>query len=977
LVRKAKSHEWQAQWIWGKAPLAQKNRYQAFRKTFSLPHAISHASLYITADTRYVVFLNGERLGQGPVRSWPFDLKYDVYDITSRLCPGENTISVLVHSLGMSTFQYIHGQGGLLCQVNAYDNHGRTLVLAETDETWRTILHPGYQQKTPRICCQLGYEEQFDANYDLRQDAISWLDREYLDDGWESPQVIGPVGTPPWSNLSERDIPFLTEEPIYPHSVLSVRKVKPVPYRFSLDMVPLFCPGKTDANRTDLHGALVMNMRAPEDVMATWHKFQVYGYGGRVQVNGQPLEFDHSMAAPISLRQGDNLVVIDVTGEWHDLFFTFAVDSDVTLEFTAPCVNHTLEGPSLGFIIDEDGQDLTSRLWATASVRELMANKMLQNAIQLIPTSALMDSVFACTTRRKVEPGSVVIDRIGNLLASNGQEAVIYPTTDGSDIEILLDFGRELVGFLQFRLHAHQGVTLDWNCFEGIQEGRWLFTDGLNNTLRYITRAGHQSFHSHIRRGFRYAALTIRGLKEPLRLGQVRCLLNTYPIGNRAQFQCSDYLLNSIWQLARYTSRLCSEDTYVDCPAYEQAFWVGDARNEALVDYYVSGDYRLAKRSLRLVAQSLERSPLPESQVPSGWQNILTAWSLLWILACQEHYIYSGDKEFAQDIYPALRQTCLSFINGYINDDDLLDIKAWNMLDWAPMDTPDEGVVTHQNAWLVKALRQVAQLAKDLSVPTCQEDAALFEEYAQRIKVAINKHLWSSKHQAFVDSLHADGTLSEVVSQQTNTIVYLCDCANEDHLPFVARYVKEVPTDWVSIGSPFMMFFSFEALVKQGSFQEILEWTRHYWGLMLDSGATTCWETFPGFQKDRWTRSHCHAWSAAPGYFLPAYQLGVRPLEPGFASVLIQPETAGLSWCKGVVPSPKGDITVYWQQAKRFTIEVKLPPEVTGLIRLPDYTHDPEIITGKADIIQETDGHWQAEAVGGQAVVIRAEIREA
>ncbi|NLJ86437.1 MAG: hypothetical protein GX322_08350, partial [Firmicutes bacterium] len=141
--------------------------------------------------------------------------------------------------------------------------------------------------------------------------------------------------------------------------------------------------------------------------------------------------------------------------------------------------------------------------------------------------------------------------------------------------------------------------------------------------------------------------------------------------------------------------------------------------------------------------------------------------------------------------------------------------------------------------------------------------------------------------------------------------------------------------------------------------------------------ATTCWETFPGFQKDRWTRSHCHAWSAAPGYFLPAYQLGVRPLEPGFASVLIQPETAGLSWCKGVVPSPKGDITVYWQQAKRFTIEVKLPPEVTGLIRLPDYTHDPEIITGKADIIQETDGHWQAEAVGGQAVVIRAEIREA
>ena len=172
----------------------------------------------------------------------------------------------------------------------------------------------------------------------------------------------------------------------------------------------------------------------------------------------------------------------------------------------------------------------------------------------------------------------------------------------------------------------------------------------------------------------------------------------------------------------------------MDCPAYEQAFWVGDARNEGLVDYYVNGDYRLAKRCLKLVANSLRRSPLPESQVPSGWQDILTVWSLLWLLACDEYYLHTGDRETIEEIYPAIRQACHAFIDDYLNKDDLLEIEAWNMLDWAPMDTPRQGVVTHQNAWLVRALRQVSRLAQDLGLPTKDEDSAKFLEYAERIK---------------------------------------------------------------------------------------------------------------------------------------------------------------------------------------------------------------------------------------------------
>jgi alpha-L-rhamnosidase len=996
-VAKQDNVAWKATWIWGNSRPEETNWYQAFRYRFSIEYPETATRLCISADSHYVLFLNGERIGQGPCRSWPVEQSYDVYNITSKVREGENVLSVLVHYLGVSNFQYIAGRGGLLCQIESTHPSGRRALIAKTDESWRTTPHPGYKRETPRICCQLGYEEQFDAQYDLRLDGVSWLSPEFCDDKWDKAKVIGPVGTSPWTSLSRRSIPFLTEEPVYPVDLVSRNTVRPIPYSFSLDLRPLFLPQKRDANQEQLSGALVMVIHVAQATDVIWHKFEVYGCGGVVRVNGKLIEFEESLEAPVHLKEGSNLVIVDLCGQWHDLVFPFGIWSTEALEFTLPMDVPAMQAqalpaqampaqalpaqsgtesehePVFGFI---DGSqqleaELLSEVIRLSSVKELISQEAIARSVQRVSPSAVLENIFAQTSRRQtVAEDTVVIGGLEYLFLGNRAETVVYPSLDGSDLELLLDFGRELVGFLEFEIFCQADVILDWNCFEGIQAGRWLFTDRLNNTLRYTTRAGRQFYHSHVRRGFRYALLTIRNLQEPLIIGDIRCLLNTYPFRRRASFQCSDYLLNQIWEMCRYTTRLCSEDTYVDCPAYEQAFWVGDARNEALIDYYVNGDARLSKRCLSLVAKSLERSPLPESQVPSGWQDILTAWSLLWVLASVEHYHYTGDIDFLREIYPSLRQTCNTFITEYLNKDGLLEIEAWNMLDWAPMDTPREGVITHQNAWLVKALREVAQISTVLDVETAQVDHLLFTESADKLKQAINRHLWSEEDQAFVDCRHVDGRLSSVVSQQTNTIIYLCDCAEGDRKKLMAQYVRSVPKDWVAIGSPFMMFFSFEALAKQGRFQEIIDWIRHYWGLMLDNGATTCWETFPGFEQDRWTRSHCHAWSAAPGYFLPAYQLGVRPLQPGFSQVLVKPEIADLAWCKGVVPSPKGDIEVRWERGEDFSISVKLPSDVQCIIELPLGIKNPRIMQGDGTFEKAASDYWQVFVDKGQSISI-------
>ena len=61
----------------------------------------------------------------------------------------------------------------------------------------------------PRIACQSTWEEQVDAR--LADDG--WTAAGFDDAAWAPAAVIGPVGTPPWGELSPRTIPFLTDEP--------------------------------------------------------------------------------------------------------------------------------------------------------------------------------------------------------------------------------------------------------------------------------------------------------------------------------------------------------------------------------------------------------------------------------------------------------------------------------------------------------------------------------------------------------------------------------------------------------------------------------------------------------------------------------------------------------------------------------------------------------------------------------------------
>ena len=104
---------------------------------------------------------------------------------------------------------------------------------------------------------------------------------------------------------------------------------------------------------------------------------------------------------------------------------------------------------------------------------------------------------------------------------------------------------------------------------------------------------------------------------------------------------------------------------------------------------------------------------------------------------------------------------------------------------------------------------------------------------------------------------------------------------------------------------------------------------------MIELGSTMTLEAWDWKYKNNldWN----HAWGAAPANMLPRYLLGVRPLEPGFRRVLIQPQPASLSHVAGTVPTPLGPIVVAvdTQADGSRELQMSIPNGVIAQVQLP------------------------------------------
>ncbi|MDX9753974.1 MAG: alpha-L-rhamnosidase C-terminal domain-containing protein [bacterium] len=918
---------WQAKWIWSEDTPPQQNLLYQARK--GIEYQGGEVVLHLTADSRYRLYVNQRWIVDGPNRSFPHRQQYDTVDITPYLQPGKNVIGLEVMHWGLATFQYLAGQPALLCQIESSNSE-----CIGTDASWRIRPHPGHERRTQRIACQQPYEEQLDG----RGWDTAWLTPAYDDSTWSNAVELGPVGRQPWTQLEPRDIPFLTREPVHPVRALSAQQVEGPDYTLGVETRFCLGDGNLEANHIALDGVLVTTIESPkaQDLVV----LPANSTGVNLFVNGQAYGgFPQWESHTIPLKEGTNLFVAEPGRSTHWTAVTFALDVDEAVTFQSP-----LPGSAWTAVrFDRNNQDLAR------AIREAQDWDTIAGLSGIHAASVREDHCSPVVAYNTVWGGHAIpaqpqVTQLENAFSDTPDVAVIAPAE--GDTEIVLDFGKEVIGYFNLILDAPEGVVIDVACYEAIEDGVTHWSQGNLCSFRYTTREGWQEFLSRYRRGFRYATLVFRNVTAPIKLQNVNVILATYPDVRKGSFACSDANLNKIWDVGVWTLRMCSEDTFTDCPLYEQTYWVGDGRNEALVSYPVWGSTPLVRRCVLLPGQSLYRSPLTESQVPSGWQNIIPAWSFLWVQMAEEYYFYSGDRATLETVYPDV-VTMLTHCMAYCTERGLMRINAWNFFDWAGMDIGHE-TCTHNSVLLAETAQRAANMARFLGK---NEDVAKWEAFRQDLITAVNQAVWDETKGAYVDSIHGDGTLSSQISQQTNALALLYDVVPADKKPGLLRKVASPPDGMVQFGSPFALFYVLEMFAEEGLHDQVLSVVRSRWQPMLDKGATTFWEMFPQEGDRWWTRSHCHAWSAAPTFFLSKYQLGVRPLEPGFTKLAIAPQPVDLTWCEGNYPIPQGTVFVSWKREENaFRIKSHVPAGTTADVVLPlQWTEYPTVtIDGKA-----------------------------
>ena len=928
-------------WIWDKSGSHPRNYWLCFRKEFDYDanKQYEEVKLHIAADSRYVLFINGKKHGYGPVRYWNFEKSYDTYEIKNDLVNGKNCIAVLVMHYGISTNQYIEDTAGFLMQIDFIKN-GAVVSSLKTDRTWKCCEHAGYQKNALR----LSHAQAWSEIYDARRFGSRWMEIGYNDKEWGHSVEIGDVET--FCKLIPRDIPFLEVEKVYPVRLESYKEVLPVKNSIGVNLLATLFPGEYDINRSKVIAYLCLNVYSP--VKQTGNIIFPFSEDcsprGDTVINGRKYKTIKSrneeecvtgvtqlpgVQMEVTLDKGNNLLVMDISGGYHGYNVIIAFDFKADLRFEeigkygSKCI---LIGPfdavkmfDAGFgeqkyvNYEEENYKLCKKIKGFDDLEKYSKH------IRPIKDSILENVPYAlCTLKKELREYEVTMEK-QNFLFGNDSYTIIEPPGTG-DLELIIDFGKELTGFIGFDLDACEGTVLDFYMFEYMNNDVIEDTIDLDNTLRYITFDGRQKYESPIRRGFRYAMLTIRNLTKPCRIYSVYTKMSTYPVVEAGKFVCSDYKLNAVWNMSKYTQKVSMEDVFVDSSAYEQAYWLGDSRIQYLINYYTFGSYEIVKRCLNLVPNSAQVTKYLMAHLPSGCQCTIPNWTFHWITACREYYEYSKDLVFLKNIYPHLLNT----VNEYkklLNNKGLFDFTGWNFVDWAPVDTPGKGVITHQNAVFVNAIRDVSHVA---SIIGHKKEAEWLSQLTENLKRAINLNLWSDGKKAYVDCLHEDGEKSKVISMQTNTMIYLYDCYEEDRENYLIDLLLDCPEDYVKIGTPLMSFFYIEALIKMGKEELVPDYIIKNWGAMLDYGATTCWEKFPGYDIGRLSRSHCQAGSAAPPYFLGTYILGVKPGKPGFDEVVIQPSICGLKWVKGSVPTPLGRIDIEWSiNGKELNIKYK------------------------------------------------------
>ncbi|MDY6308517.1 MAG: family 78 glycoside hydrolase catalytic domain [Oribacterium sp.] len=914
-----------AKWIWYeslKDEINTRGCFAAFFRTrnVSPDDREEPVILRICAMSRYIVRINGQFVGDGPIRSGRYERVFDTYDISLLLLPnadGENLITAEVWNYGLSNYQNIAERPAICFEITQ-----RNETLLSSDEKISALKNPGYISEAPKRNVNLGFTDYFDG----RKFSSDWyrdLDRIR---SFGKAVLVPEKDTEHWK-VSERPVRSMN---IIERRAKSVEKLFDVRQGFHVVTVNLrnaLFPERCDADETTMEAFLISVIHSDREENGTvsfpnraWNGIIGDFLIGNTVYPVTDAERDH---IPVHLRKGDQLFILHACGTFDDLYCH--IESDFpgdTREFLPDGHRFAVVGPSklVGNVVDgmtplsskkidsADRKSLWQRLIKCKTIEEVMveAGKLYHS----VEDRDVYDDAYILSLMRKgkeIADYSVKCNNLG-ILWNNPEVTVIKPPANGIERRVLLDFGSIVAGRISMTIKAPEGTVVDLYGFENFYHREIDYTYGLNNAVRYIAHEGWQNFSGMARLGFRYLCIAVRDASGPVAFRDLHVDNEIYSVSNIGRFECSDEKLNRIFEMCKETNLLCTEDSFTDSPTYEQSFWIGDAYISSRVNAWLYGDVSYELHCAALAERAFENTELMNALAPTDWNTSIPMWMINWVQSIFDAAKTAGDPKTIEPFYPKLFDVLKNY-SKFVSEENGFYISSWNLIDWAAMDVSDDGCVTAQEGMLAGCYGLLADYARESGR---SRDADFLERQKNILVRHINTFLWNSERQVYYDGWTRENGYAKTYSIQTHLLLCYAGVVPKERLPLVEKYLVHTPDDFVKVGSPFILFYLYEACIKLGMKDFVIQDIRKRWSDMLRYDSTTCWEVFPGFYENSRTRSYCHSWSSSPAYFLMRCMSGLEFSGSGFSKVTVGNLPKELSWCRVSVPTVHGCIRIEW-----------------------------------------------------------------
>ena len=513
--------------------------------------------------------------------------------------------------------------------------------------------------------------------------------------------------------------------------------------------------------------------------------------------------------------------------------------------------------------------------------------------------------------------------------------------------ETVLDFGQNLVGWVQFKLVGKTGSTIELEHAEVLDKEGNFYTANLRKArqqIKYTFKGrGLESYEPHFTyQGFRYVKVKGNVAKlNPASFTAVAVYSDMAPTGT---FTTSNTLLNQLQKNIVWGQKGNFMDVPTDCPQRDERLgWTGDAQvffRTAAFNMDVAGFF--TKWMKDVAADQLPNGSVPfvvpnilgdNSSGSAGWADVATIipWNM---------YQAYGDKEMLSNQYPSMKAWVDFMTNNSKND---LWNTGFHFGDWLfyRPDDDNDGRSAITDKYLIAQsfyAHSTQLLINAAQVLGNKEDENKYTDLLARIKKAYVKEymtpggrLVSGSQTAYVLALNFDMLPEDLRSRAADLLV-----------TNIKDYGNHLTTGF--LGTPYLC----QVLTRFGhldtAYDLLLQETYPSWLYPVKMGATTIWERWDGIKPDgsfqtTGMNSFNHYAYGAIGDWMYRVTAGLDndASSPGYKKVIIAPRPGGkITHATAKLETLYGLTVSDWKvENGLFKLNVVIPPNATALVKLP------------------------------------------